>query len=281
MPQEIARKVSENQSPSILLRFPRLIRYQYLASWLLTERLWVIRKHARKKMANLKEGSRVLELGCGTGVLTSDLAAAFPGKRFVGCDKSEEAIKTGELNARIRRLSQLSFMCCDLMDLERGEGYDLIASASLLQYVPDIDLAFRHIHGLMKPDGKWIIYQAVESKRFFGWYTYLYKKWLSTVTYDYYHESKYLTSKELIQALVRNGFSIDENYYVYGRAGKIAYELLSFGQFSFMKLPWILAILFALVFFPLILLPAWILMATDLAMVHQTGNGLLLVVSRK
>jgi len=47
----------------------------------------------------LKEGSRVLDVGCGRGLALNLLATWFPNSRFVGIDLSEEAIKF----ARARR----------------------------------------------------------------------------------------------------------------------------------------------------------------------------------
>ena len=56
-------------------------RYQQQAGWTRAMRHFILRRF------DLQPGKRVLEIGCGTGAVTSDLAAAFPGN-FFGLDNN-------------------------------------------------------------------------------------------------------------------------------------------------------------------------------------------------
>ena len=47
-------------------------RYQQQAGWTRAMRHFIFRR------LDLQPGKRVLEIGCGTGAITSDLAASFP-----------------------------------------------------------------------------------------------------------------------------------------------------------------------------------------------------------
>jgi hypothetical protein len=105
--------------------------------------------------------------------------------------------------------------------------------------------------------------------------------WLKQLKYDTKHNPNNLDEKGLRIAVDKVGLTIKENHYVYGMTGKVAYELMSFGQLMILKLPWILAIVFALVYFSIFTLPAWILMGIDLVKKHRTGNGFMLLVSKE
>ena len=45
--------------------------------------------------AELSDGQRVLEIGCGTGNLTMRAKRDHPGVEFVGCDPDPRALKSG------------------------------------------------------------------------------------------------------------------------------------------------------------------------------------------
>jgi len=69
--------------------------------------------------------------------------------------------------------------------------------------------------------------------------------------------------------------------YAYGTFGRIAYELLSFGEMNILKAPWWIAIFVVLIYYPIILIPAWFLMVVDLLVKNREGNGMLFVFGKK
>ena len=56
----------------------------------------------------LKDGIRILDVGCGRGWALNLLATWFPNSRFVGIDLSEEAIKFARLEAEQRGKSSMA-----------------------------------------------------------------------------------------------------------------------------------------------------------------------------
>lgn len=86
----------------------------------------------------LPESARVLDLGCGSGVLGLSLAAARPGWHVTLADISPEALELTRENAAKLELSNVSFVESDLFSALDGP-FDLIAAN--LPYVPETERA--------------------------------------------------------------------------------------------------------------------------------------------
>jgi release factor glutamine methyltransferase len=86
----------------------------------------------------LPESARVLDLGCGSGVLGLSLAAARPGWQVTLADISPEALALTRENAAKLELSNISFVESDLFSSLEGP-FDLIAAN--LPYVPETERA--------------------------------------------------------------------------------------------------------------------------------------------
>ncbi|MBU7599127.1 class I SAM-dependent methyltransferase [Streptomyces sp. P38-E01] len=100
---------------------------------------------------SLPEGSRVLDIGCGTGLPTArQLAEA--GHSVLGVDLSDEMVRIASAE-----VPQAEFRVMDLADLESaGLGtFDGIAAFFSLLMLPkdEIPVALRMVHGLMRPGG--------------------------------------------------------------------------------------------------------------------------------
>lgn len=92
-----------------------------------------------KSLGNKKPG-RILELGCGTGFLTTRMLEAFPDARFEICDISQKMLEKCEKNtidARNNMAGTASFRRCDLdivLDGRKNE-FDLVISALTFQWI--------------------------------------------------------------------------------------------------------------------------------------------------
>lgn len=98
--------------------------------------------------ACLKPGSRVLEIGCGTGLFTEFFAKA--GSSIVAVDISPELLD----KARTRGLppDQVTFCCKRFEDCDLEGPFDAIIGSSVLHHL-DILPALRQIKRLLKPGG--------------------------------------------------------------------------------------------------------------------------------
>jgi len=92
--------------------------------------------------------SSVLEIGCGTG---ETLAALNP-SRGLGIDISPRMIEIAE-----KKFRHLSFETGDLEALEIEEKFDYVVIDGTIGNVDDIQLAFKGLHKVCKPEPRIII----------------------------------------------------------------------------------------------------------------------------
>src|SRR5262249_17796824 len=88
--------------------------------------------------AGLREGMRVLDIGCGTGAV-SLLAAelAGPGGQVVAIDRSQIAIDAAVNRARIENVSNIHFQVSALDGFNDSEGFDLVVGRYVLIHQSD------------------------------------------------------------------------------------------------------------------------------------------------
>jgi len=82
--------------------------------------------------ARIGEASRVLDFGCGVGVLTTFYAGQFTDQSFVGVDRSPASIAAARKKASELGLTNVRFECVGADGEVRSERYDLILSTHVL-----------------------------------------------------------------------------------------------------------------------------------------------------
>lgn len=91
----------------------------------------------------------ILDLGCGDGVLTEQLARRVPHGRVVGVDTSWNMIKT----ARELQRDNLTFRRMDINYLNVEDVFDVVFSNAALQWVKDHRRLLRIVYHSLKPGG--------------------------------------------------------------------------------------------------------------------------------
>lgn len=280
LPKGIAKLLHQHQSPSLVLKYPRLIYLQFTAAWLTTIRFWHVSKHLKRIIARKGEtGLDILDIGCSSGELIFPIIIRNPTMRFTGIDRNDKALETARIFKQSRKLENFEIEQGDIKTINTIKSYDVICAVSVLQYVDNVVEGLRGLNTILKPGGVMILYIPVNYKRIIPGYEYLIRNWFNDVDYNANVIANDLTEAKLKSAVKDAGLVIQEIHYAYGLAGKIAYEIISLGQLMIYKLPWLLAIVFGLIYFPIILIPAWLLMIIDLIKNHRKGNGLVLTVS--
>jgi trans-aconitate 2-methyltransferase len=85
-----------------------------------------------RALVRMRPAMRVVDLGCGTGELTAELAASLPDSTVLGIDSSEAMLE----RARPRAHDRLSFRRMDVLDFDAWGTVDLVFSHAALQWVP-------------------------------------------------------------------------------------------------------------------------------------------------
>ena len=98
----------------------------------------------------------IVDIGCGDGRLTREIAAAFPGREVLGVDYSARAIGLAQaMNADVAA----SFMRLDITAPHDVGRHDIAMLVEVLEHVPpDAAPAFlRGVHRLLRPGGTLIV----------------------------------------------------------------------------------------------------------------------------
>lgn len=107
---------------------------------------------AKKMKEYLKSEDRVLDLGCGTGLLTVE--AAEKAAIVDAVDISGKMIDAAREKAEAGSHENISFYVGDVFSKELEEGvYDVVMAFNLLYFLDDPGKAVRRIKRLLKPDG--------------------------------------------------------------------------------------------------------------------------------
>jgi len=98
----------------------------------------------------LRGNERILDVGCGNGRVTSEIAARTSSGTVVGVDASEEMIAFA---AGHYRRDNLRFEVADARRLPFRAQFDLVVSLNALHWIPEQHEALRAIGTALKPAG--------------------------------------------------------------------------------------------------------------------------------
>lgn len=101
----------------------------------------------------LKKGMVVLDIGCGTGAISKDIAKIVGEKgKVTGIDNTKKFIESGK--ETYREITNLDLIHSDLFDFESEEKFDLIVAARVLQWLTTPKEALLKMKELLKPNGQ-------------------------------------------------------------------------------------------------------------------------------
>lgn len=96
---------------------------------------------------------RVLDIGCGTGLLTSRIQAALAPETLVGCDFSR-----GMLRAAADRTATLPWVRGNALALPfRDASFDSVISTEAFHWFPDQDAALAEFYRVLAPKGQLLV----------------------------------------------------------------------------------------------------------------------------
>jgi 2-polyprenyl-6-hydroxyphenyl methylase/3-demethylubiquinone-9 3-methyltransferase len=98
-------------------------------------------------------GKRVLDIGCGGGILTD--AMARKGAEVLGIDLAGKALKVAQLHALEAQTQGVSYreVSAETLAAEQPESFDVVTCMEMLEHVPDPSSVVRACATLVKPGG--------------------------------------------------------------------------------------------------------------------------------
>lgn len=111
---------------------------------------------ADKSLSSLRlEGDeRVLDLGCGDGRITAEIAGRLPHGSVLGTDASQEMIAFAARTFPSTAHPNVTFQVADAAKLPFADEFDLVVSFNCLHWVRDQAAALRGIRAALRPAGR-------------------------------------------------------------------------------------------------------------------------------
>ncbi|MBS0287508.1 MAG: class I SAM-dependent methyltransferase [Proteobacteria bacterium] len=104
------------------------------------------------KQYPLKGNERILDIGCGPGNISAELALQVPKGQVIGIDISQNMIAFAQKNHH--HLKNLSFEQKDAIEFSFKQPFDVVVSFNTLQWVTKQIAALRNIYAHLKSGGR-------------------------------------------------------------------------------------------------------------------------------
>src|SRR5262245_29372487 len=108
--------------------------------------------------AELADGQRILELGCGWGSLTLHMAARFPASTIVAVSNSASQRAFIERRAAERGVANVRVMTADMNGFETMGPFDRIVSVEMFEHMRNYAALLARIARWLAPDGKLFVH---------------------------------------------------------------------------------------------------------------------------
>jgi trans-aconitate methyltransferase len=108
---------------------------------------------------------RVLDAGCGDGLLSLALAKRHPSWSVLGVDLRDDLLEGARVRARSRGLQNACFARADLAESLPDSGFDLVLAIEFLSEVPDDEAAVRTMVAALAPGGLFVVHVPERSWR--------------------------------------------------------------------------------------------------------------------
>ena len=165
-----------------------------------------IKKHfnIKKDKTNFLEGLKILDIGCGGGLISEPLARL--GAKVTGIDASEKNIKIAKLHSQQSSL-EINYINISPENFKEIEKFDVILNLEIVEHVDNVNLYIESCYKLLKKNG--IMFTATLNRSFTSYIKAIIGaeyilRWLPIGTHDW---NKFLKPEELEKLLQNENFS--------------------------------------------------------------------------
>ena len=135
---------SVNENSTFFTKDHSIDRSTYVANWI-----------SNILDNNVKKIRSIIEVGCGTGSLLTQLSSKYPNKKILGIETSPKAIEIGKKNdLDIRSMDTYS----------SNNKMDLVISYAVIEHTPNPSQFFKFLLSLINPDGYILLGQPHQNK---------------------------------------------------------------------------------------------------------------------
>ncbi|WP_409191075.1 bifunctional 2-polyprenyl-6-hydroxyphenol methylase/3-demethylubiquinol 3-O-methyltransferase UbiG [Bradyrhizobium sp. RDM4] len=156
---------------------------------------------------NCLGGLRVLDIGCGAGLLCEPLSRL--GAQVIGVDPSVSNIAAAKLHADKSHLS-IDYRCTTVEEIDPRERFDIVLAMEVVEHVVDVGLFLKRCASMLKPNGLMVVSTLNRNWKSFALAIvgaeYV-LRWLPRGTHEW---NKFVTPDELTKHLLDNRLVITE-----------------------------------------------------------------------
>jgi len=108
--------------------------------------------------AELADGQRILELGCGWGSLSLWMAEHYPHSQITGVSNSRTQKQHIDAEAETRGLKNLQIITADMNVFEAEGAFDRVVSVEMFEHMKNYQLLLAKVGRWLKPGGKLFVH---------------------------------------------------------------------------------------------------------------------------
>jgi len=109
---------------------------------------------------NLRGDEKILDIGCGEGKVTAEIATYLPSGAVTGIDISEDMVGFAKKTFPIEKHPNLRFLIMDALNLNPDEQFDIVFSNATLHWIKDHRTVLKGIKKHLKPAGRMLVQMA-------------------------------------------------------------------------------------------------------------------------
>jgi cyclopropane-fatty-acyl-phospholipid synthase len=104
--------------------------------------------------AKLKDGQKILELGCGWGSLTLWMAEHYPNSKITAVSNSHSQREYIEARAKLQGSNNLNIITCDMNDFDiEANSFDRVVSVEMFEHMRNWEQLYANVSRWLKPGG--------------------------------------------------------------------------------------------------------------------------------
>ena len=166
---------------------------------------FVIRQVLAHTKQTTLDGLRILDIGCGAGLLSEQMAKC--GACVTGVDIAEKNINIARQHALSEGL-EIDYLHGSIEDLDTDQDFDVVLNMEVVEHVANLPLFMRQACALTRNGG--LMFVATINRTWYSWLTtilgaeYL-LRWLPRGTHIW---QRYVTPEETTESLERGGLDV-------------------------------------------------------------------------
>ena len=153
-------------------------------------------------------GKTIADIGCGGGLLSEEFATR--GARVTGVDLSPTAIDAAKEHAGKSRLS-IDYRNCAVKELvDKGETFDIVICAEMLEHVDDLKSTVKESASLLKNGGHYLFETINKTLKARFLAVFMAENVLNFVAKGTHDYNKFIKPSTLVNLLRENGIGVNE-----------------------------------------------------------------------